>query len=97
MLAAIQNDLPVDRRGEWDQLSAEFGTDLELRHDGVFTWMRDPEAVGVDRLKEMSLPEIAELLQRFEPGDGFGRPSADDLARELTQAVAAARTPGCAS
>lgn len=90
MLAAIKDALPAELEGEWQRLSSEFGRDLQLRREGfVASWAGHPEAVGVERLSAMPLQDIVELVSGFEPGDGFDEPSADDLARELTQAVAA--------
>ena len=90
MLAAIRNALPAEWQNEWQRLGAEFGNDLELRREGMIaSWAGHPEAAGVERLGAMPLQEIGEFVGGFEPGDGFNEPSADDLARELAQAVAA--------
>ncbi len=55
----------------------------------VSAWVGRPEAVEVESLRVMPIHEIVELLGDFEPGNGFDQPSADDLARQLTQVVAA--------
>jgi len=90
MLASIKDALPPEWDDEWERLRAEFGSDPEPRRQGMFTsWEGHPEAVGVERLRVMPIHEIVELLSEFEPGAGLDQPSAEDLARELTQVVGA--------
>ena len=89
MLGAIKVELPPGLSGEWTSLSAEFGAELEIRRQGITSgWVGRPQAVGVDRLSEMTPDGIVSLLGAFESGDGFGAPSTEDLGRELAQAVA---------
>lgn len=87
MLAAIKDELPGEKVQEWHNLSSEFGTDLAIPRGGIVRWSGRTEAIGVERLNEMSIIEIAEFLNKFDPGDGFGRATEDDLSRELAESV----------
>jgi hypothetical protein len=95
LLGAIRGHLNDTWLQRWEELKAEFGDDssppLAFR---ISSGSRpQPTVSGAEQLARMSAQEIVAFLAAFKPSRDFFGPSEEDLASELTAAVAANPDP----
>jgi hypothetical protein len=90
LLGAIQGHLKDAWIQRWEELKAEFGDDRSppLAFRISYGTRSQPTVAGAEQLARMSAQKIVTFLAAFKPSEDFFGPTEEDLASELSAAVA---------